>query len=180
LLATAFVWQAWRPLPLWQMLAWCNWCLPMGLLAALLPILLIPLLESSVGRRLHGLRVIRDNVESLLAPLLGHLRGPEMLALSVLAGFSEEVFFRGVLQQEIGLLPSSLVFGLLHTVSLPYMLWAALVGLYLGWVLQLTQSLWVPIAAHSVIDLVGLCYIRFVVVPRCAVSRSVQGSSASC
>ena len=62
--------------------------------------------------------------------------------------------------------PASLIFGLLHAVSLPYMVWATLMGAYLGWLLQFTQNLWVPIMTHTLIDLVGLWYIRLVAVPR--------------
>jgi hypothetical protein len=135
---------------------------------------MIPLLESPLSRRLYWLRVFRDNITSLLAPFLRQLRWPEVLILAFLAGLSEEVFFRGVLQQEIGLGPASFAFGLLHFVSLPYMVWATLTGLYLGWLLQLTQNLWVPILAHTVVDVVGLCYIRVVVAPRRIPSLPLQ------
>jgi hypothetical protein len=105
-------------------------------------------------------------VTTLLAGLLGHLRWWEMVALSCLAGLSEEVFFRGILQPEIGLALASLVFGLLHAISLPYVVWATLMGGYLGCLLQLTQHLWVPIITHTLVDLVGLWYIRLVAARR--------------
>jgi membrane protease YdiL (CAAX protease family) len=174
LLGVAWLWQVWRPLGLWQALHWTYWVLPVGGLAALPPLLTIPLLESSLGRRWRWLGVFRDNVRSFLAPFLGHLRWSEMLALACLAGLSEEVFFRGVLQQEIGLLPASLAFGLLHTLSLPYMVWATLTGLYLGWLWHWTQNLWVPILTHTVVDFVGLGYIRLVVEPRRLACRASQ------
>ncbi len=166
LLSLALLWQAWRPFGLWQTLGWRAWVLPLGVVAALPPLLLILLLESARSRRWRWVRIFHDNLASVLAPLLGHLRWHEMLALSCLAGLSEEVFFRGVLQQAIGLVPSALIFGLLHTLSLPYLVWATLTGLYLGALMQATGNLWVPILTHTLIDLVGLGYLRGVVAPR--------------
>jgi membrane protease YdiL (CAAX protease family) len=164
LLLAAWLWQMCFPLGLWQALRWSYWILPLGMVAALPPLLLILVLESSLNWR--WLCVFRDNVHAFLAPLLGRLQWSEMLALAGLAGLSEEVFFRGVLQQKMGLVPASLVFGVLHALSLPYMIWATLTGLYLGWLLLVTQTLWVPIVTHTVIDFMGLLYIRLVVVPR--------------
>lgn len=172
LLLAAVLWQVWFPLGLWQLLGWSTWCLPLGLLSALPPLLMIPLLESSIEWR--WLRVFRNHVRVLLLPLFGHLGWSEILALAYLAGLSEEVFFRGMLQQSIGLIPTSLAFGILHAVSIPYMVWATLTGLYLGWLLQATQNLWVPIFAHTVIDLVGLVYIRLIVASRYGTAGSVM------
>ena len=176
LLALAFTWQAFRPVQLLPRLTWSFGWLSIGLVAALLPLLMIPLLESSVAQRWIGLRDLRDNVDALLAPLLGDLGCFEMVALAVLAGLSEEVFFRGVLQQEIGLLAASLLFGLLHPASIAYMVWAAAVGLYLGYLMHLTQNLWPSIVAHMVIDVVGLCYLRLVAARRCDTSQESMDS----
>lgn len=167
LLGLAYVWQALRPVQLMPWLRWSYRWLPAGLAAAVLPLMMIPLLETSAARRWVGLRSLRDNVESLLAPLFGDLGWFEILMLAALAGLSEEIFFRGILQQEIGLPAASLAFGLLHTVSVSYVIWAAVVGLYLGYLVDLTHSLWPSILAHIVIDFVGLCYLRLIVAPRC-------------
>jgi membrane protease YdiL (CAAX protease family) len=40
------------------------------------------------------------------------------------------------------------------------------VGAYLGYLAQWSGNLWLPIVAHSVIDLIGLCYIRYIVAAR--------------
>ncbi|MGQ4809561.1 hypothetical protein NKDENANG_02979 [Candidatus Entotheonellaceae bacterium PAL068K] len=140
LLGLAALWQAWHPLGVRQALGWTVWCLPMSLLAALPPVLLLPVVESPLGRRLPWLRQLRDQVISLMVPLLGRVRWVEMLALAFLAGLLEEGFFRGVLQREMGLIPASLVFGLMHAVSVPYMMWASLMGGYLGWLFHITHK----------------------------------------
>lgn len=135
------------------------------MLAAMPPLLVIPLLEWRVARYMPGLRGLRQSIHLVLAPLVGRMRFAEVLVLSALAGVSEEVFFRGVLQREIGVILASLIFGLFHAVSLPYVLWATAVGGYLGCLAQWHGNLSAPIVAHTMIDIVGLLYIRHVVAP---------------
>lgn len=167
LLGLVGAWQVVRRGQLMPLLSWSFCWLPVGLLATVLPLLMIPLLELPVARRWIGLRCLHDNVESVLVPLFGKLGWFDIVMLSTLAGVSEEVFFRGMLQQEMGLLVASVAFGLLHTVSVPYMIWATIVGLYLGYLVNVTHNLWPAIVAHLAIDVVGLCYLRFIVAPRC-------------
>lgn len=162
LLTIALAWEHWRHLGLWQMLHWSFWCLPWSLLAAFPSMLLLLLLESPWRQRVRWLREFREQVTTVFTPILQQLRWPEIVLLSGLAGLSEEVFFRGIVQQEIGLELASLVFGLLHAVSLPYMVWATLMGGYLGWLLQLSQNLWLPILVHAIVDMLGLWYIHLI------------------
>jgi membrane protease YdiL (CAAX protease family) len=167
LLAVAIGWDAWRQLDLLASLTtWSLADVSLGMLAAMPPLLVIPLLEWRVDRHMPGLRGLRQSIHLVLAPLVGRMCLAEVLAISALAGVSEEVFFRGVLQREIGVLLASLIFGLFHAVSLPYVLWAAAVGGYLGCLAQWHGNLSVPIVVHTMIDFVGLLYIRHVVVPR--------------
>jgi len=85
----------------------------------------------------------------------------------VLAGFTaacgEEVFFRGFLQQTLGLLAASLLFMLAHfgkkdirVVSL----WSIFQGLYLGLFFAWSKNLAVPMIAHGLFDLGGMIYFR--------------------
>jgi uncharacterized protein len=167
LLAVAMGWDAWRQLGLRASLtAWSLADVSLGMLAAMPPLLVIPLLEWRVDRYMPGLRGLRQSIDLVLAPLVGRMRFVEALAISALAGVSEEVFFRGVLQREIGVILASLIFGLFHAVSLPYVLWAAAVGGYLGYWAQWHGNLNAPIVAHTMIDIVGLLYIRHVVAAR--------------
>jgi membrane protease YdiL (CAAX protease family) len=160
LLAAALEWEYWRHVGLWQVWRWSLWCVPWSVLAALPSVVLIGLLESPLRQRVRWLQEFREHMTTSFAAFLGALRWPEMVILSGLAGFSEEVFFRGILQQEIGAVYASLVFGMLHAISLPYIVWATLMGGYLGWLLQVTQTLWVPILTHTIVDIIGLWYIR--------------------
>jgi len=167
LLAVAMGWDVWRQLGLWASLTtWSLADVSLGMLAAMPPLLVIVLLELRVDRYMPGLQGLRQSIHLVLAPLVGRIRFAEALAISALAGVSEEVFFRGVLQREIGVLLASVIFGLFHAISPPYVLWAAAMGGYLGWLAQWHGNLSVPIVAHTMIDIVGLLYIRHVVAPR--------------
>jgi hypothetical protein len=56
------------------------------------------------------------------------------------------------------------LFGFFHCPTrryLPYCFWAASAGLFLGWLLLTFNSLWTPILAHGLSNLVVLLYLRF-------------------
>jgi uncharacterized protein len=57
------------------------------------------------------------------------------------------------------LVGASMVFGLLHAVTITYAVLAALVGAYLGWLALATDSLVGPIIAHSLYDFLALVYL---------------------
>ena len=86
------------------------------------------------------------------------------LGLSVSAGVCEELLFRGFIIGALGdslgvivsLLLSSLLFGLCHV----YQGWmnvlrTSIIGLILGLIFTLTESLWVVIALHALVDIYG-------------------------
>ena len=90
-----------------------------------------------------------------------------MALVSSIAGFGEELLFRGVLQPlasswfgvPIGFVLASVVFGLLHSVTPTYAVLATLVGAYFGWLFLATNNLLCPILTHSVYDFVALVYL---------------------
>jgi uncharacterized protein len=113
----------------------------------------------------------RPLVTEFLGPLLAGCRWHELLALALLAGLSEELLFRGVLQPWIaagwgetaGLVGSNLIFGLAHIITPTYALVAGLVGVYLGLLLELEgeANLLIPITTHAVYD-----FLAFLIVVR--------------
>ena len=120
----------------------------------------LPLITAPWARRmliLRGLRRAWDWLESGLGPSLGI---PEVLVLALCSAVSEEIFFRGVLQREVGIVAASAVFGLLHPLGVAYVLWAATVGAGFGLLFVLTGSLAAPAAAHGIYNLVALVYLR--------------------
>jgi CAAX protease family protein len=102
-----------------------------------------------------------------LGPLLAGRSVLELGALAVLAGVSEEILFRGVLQAGLGrILPevlalglASALFGLVHFVTREYALLAGVMGLYLGTLFLLQGSLLAPIVSHALYDFVALVYV---------------------
>ena len=99
-----------------------------------------------------------------LRPIAAGLSLTGVAVLAVLSAVGEELFFRGLLQPWIGLVPQALLFGLAH--QLPgrsrwvWVGWATLVGLALGAMFQLTGSLAGPLAAHALINGLNLAYLK--------------------
>lgn len=101
-----------------------------------------------------------------VGPLFSGLKFSDIVILAAASGFCEEVFFRGVVQSQLGFLPTSVLFGFFHCPSprhLSYGLWALSAGLLLGWLRDWTGSLWVPIIAHSVSNLIAIAGLRYMV-----------------
>ena len=96
------------------------------------------------------LYVIAEHLENLVA--WETLRAWDVVFIALLAAFGEELLFRGALQPLIGLVPAALIFGLLHATSLPHIVLASLLGLWLGLLYQWSGSLWPPIVAHLALD----------------------------
>ncbi|WP_414569579.1 CPBP family intramembrane glutamic endopeptidase [Nostoc sp. CCY 9925] len=100
----------------------------------------------------------RKSADFYLEVVLKPLALPDLIWLGLLPGLSEELLFRGVMLPALGLndlavIVSSLCFGVLHlsgSQQWPYVVWATVVGMILGYSALLTGNLLVPIAAHIV------------------------------
>jgi len=117
----------------------------------------------------HGLRrrwpSSREIVflEEEVFPLFRGASIGELALLAAVAGIGEEVFFRGVLQEEIGVLLASLLFGLAHGPTRSLMglaAWAFSMGLGLGWLYRWSGTLMLPMLVHALYDLAALLYVR--------------------
>jgi membrane protease YdiL (CAAX protease family) len=114
-----------------------------------------------------ALRRLTTLVEQELGPFLGALSIFELGVLAAVAGFSEEVLFRGVLLPALsrelsltgGLLASTVLFGLVHFASRTYAVVAGLMGLYLGILFLLSGGLVAPILSHALYDFAALVVI---------------------
>jgi hypothetical protein len=122
---------------------------------------LLTSLDLSFMRRIH------EKLEGL-KELIVSLTLTERVYLSVVAGFSEELFFRGVLQSSWGIVIVSFIFGALHAITLGYFLLATAIGFFLGWLLQYSGNLMVPMAVHALYDIFALTLlVRLYRSPRC-------------
>jgi membrane protease YdiL (CAAX protease family) len=150
--------------PAWEALDWTAAAGLLGVLWALPMLVALVFLRQvrwgTVGR-------LNDAVDGLLTPLVGGLAVWQFAVISAVAGFGEELVFRGVMQQALGKwlnIPwaiglTSLVFGLAHFITPLYGLLAAAVSVYLGWLLVTYENLVVPVVAHGVYDFVALVYV---------------------
>jgi membrane protease YdiL (CAAX protease family) len=99
-------------------------------------------------------------LEARLSQALGPLSSSEALALALLSGFAEELFFRGAVQGTLGLVAATILFGLLH--SGPgkelrlWTLFALLAGGILGLLMQWRGNLLGPVAGHFLVNAVNL------------------------
>lgn len=139
-----------------------------GLLATLPLLILFFVLQQLPYKALQKIRYL---LLETLGPRLYRQHWTDLLILASIAGFSEEMLFRGVLQPWLenawnmtaGLVASNLIFALVHAVTPLYALLAMLVGLYLGLCLDYggERNLLVPMVIHSLYD-----FVAFVVILR--------------
>jgi membrane protease YdiL (CAAX protease family) len=98
-----------------------------------------------------------------LAEMIGPIPTKEAVLLALVSGCAEELLFRGALFAHLGLLGTTLLFGLVHVLPRPslwvYPLFATLAGLLLGILRDGTGSLWPPILAHVVVNAVNLAWL---------------------
>ena len=108
----------------------------------------------SWARRLHA----------ELRPVARELTGARILVLAGFSSLGEELLFRGLLAPWLGVLGSSVLFGLAHQIKGPsrwvWAGWATFVGLAFGSLFALTGSLVGPLVAHAVINAMNLAYLR--------------------
>ncbi|ARV58748.1 abortive phage infection protein [Nostocales cyanobacterium HT-58-2] len=105
----------------------------------------------------------RRSANYYLEMVLQPLALPDLIWLGLLPGLSEELLFRGVMLPAFGydhsaIIISSVCFGILHlsgSQQWPYVIWASIVGLLLGYGALLSGNLLVPIVAHIVTNLIS-------------------------
>jgi uncharacterized protein len=136
----------------------------LGIVAAVPPLLG---LRWTLTTGMTSVRRLVALVVEQVGPLLAPLSPLELVLLAALAGFAEEILFRGVMQAGLArvlpeggaLVVASAAFGLVHFITPTYAVFAGLAGLYLGGLFLLQGSLTAPIVAHAVYDVVALNYV---------------------
>lgn len=105
----------------------------------------------------------RKSADYYLEVVLKPLVLLDLIWLGLLPGLSEELLFRGVMLPGLGMnhfavILSSLCFGVLHlsgSQQWSYVIWATVVGLFLGYSALLSGNLLVPIVAHVLTNLLS-------------------------
>ncbi|MFU8787383.1 MAG: lysostaphin resistance A-like protein [Methylobacter sp.] len=105
---------------------------------------------------------IRDILFQTLGAALQRYHWADLLVLAAVAGISEEILFRGVVQPWIevswgmaaGLIATNVIFGLAHAVTPLYAILATLVGIYLSLSMDYdgNRNLFLPIIIHGLYD----------------------------
>ncbi len=101
-------------------------------------------------------RGFREAVDPVARQLFGSADLTALVLVSLMAGFAEELFFRGVLQNLVGLVPAAALFALAHC-GLRRELWAygltaLLLGMALGLAYRWAEGLVLPMTAHFLYD----------------------------
>ncbi|OEU09927.1 Abi-domain-containing protein, partial [Fragilariopsis cylindrus CCMP1102] len=144
------------------------WSLPLGALGVALDVV-----EDKFPALQDVTKATQSSVLSLLGgtfrPIIGTITA---LALGVAAGLGEEMLFRGVLQNELGIRIgsdyiavgiASIIFGALHAVTPLYAGLAGLASVYFGWLYLATGNLAIPIVTHAFYDWAALLYAHWTV-----------------
>ncbi len=118
----------------------------LGLLAAVATV--------SLGLLFYLLVPIMRQISDELAPtLVDGTDKTSFVLISVFSGIGEEMFFRGAVQPEFGLVVAALAFGLVHIGPdrryLVWTAWAILAGFLFGFLYELTGGLLAPVVAHA-------------------------------
>lgn len=112
-----------------------------------------------------GMRTIPsvERASGEIAGLLGPLTTREALWLAVFSGVGEELLFRGALWPHLGLLGTTLLFGLVHILPRRslwwYPLFAAGAGLLLGILRDASGSVFPPMLAHITVNGLNLWWL---------------------
>ncbi len=154
----------WNDLRWIELLRW-EWADVVRGLLAVVPLALV--LWISLVVPWAPFRSIRDVLVRVLGPSLAECSLVDLALLALLAGTSEEILFRGAIQNAVsgwGLIPAlmftNLLFGVCHAMTRAYFVIAAAAGLYLSWVAGFERPNLVPaMITHSVYDFLALCVV---------------------
>lgn len=123
----------------------------------------------TVGKRIPMFNDLRKMSEEFLVPLMAKLNVFDMLFLSLVSGFCEEVLFRGIIQAQLGIAAASVLFGIFHDPTFRqkgYVLLASAAGLALGYLYQSTGNLWSSITAHALHNAISMILLRYFIKPK--------------
>lgn len=100
----------------------------------------------------HVVPTLRRLADELAPVLVDGSSRSDLVLLAVFSGIGEEVFFRGAVQPEFGIVIASLAFGLLHVGPdrrfLIWTAWAVAAGFLFGALFEITGGIVAPVVAH--------------------------------
>ncbi len=103
-------------------------------------------------------------MEKEIYPIFARVSLLEIIGIALFSGVCEELFFRGVLMTEFGVLISSIAFGGMHTLGRGTAflgVWSSFIGMYFAIVYKATGNLFIPMVAHTFNNFMAVSYIRY-------------------
>jgi membrane protease YdiL (CAAX protease family) len=134
-----------------------------GTAAASIPFALFVFSLSEKAKTIPLISSVRKAVRGEMRAIFASTTLIDISLISLMAGFAEELLFRGVVQAKWGLLAASILFGLLHAVTPAYAMVATAIGFYIGLLYHVFPSLLIPIEMHCIYDFGALIYLRYFV-----------------
>ena len=118
----------------------------------------------AVTRKLARRAAWARELHAALRPAVEGAGDASLFAVAVASSVGEELLFRGLLVQVVGVVVASLLFGVLHQIRgsarWGWMALATAIGLLFAVIFRATGSLLGPIAAHALINGANLRYLR--------------------
>lgn len=171
LLFTATIWMVVAGLPIANWFNFSRTSFTAGL-AAGLTITIFDFFLLYLSNRLYKsvfvLRSMRDLVYQEMCPLFSRLSTFQIVFLALSSGLAEEIFFRGVMEEKLGMFTTNFCFALAHFPRFyyfPYAVWAGAIGFLMSYLKLKTGTLYAPIICHTVINLFSLTVITRLKVP---------------
>jgi hypothetical protein len=106
------------------------------------------------------LRVAYDEISIIVK----NVNTPGIILIALLSGITEEIFFRGFLQQATGIVVASVAFGMVHIgnrKTIYYGIYAIFIGFYLGGLFIYTANLWTPIVVHVLNNAIAIPFMKW-------------------
>lgn len=132
-----------------------------GTCGSVLPFVFFLFTVSEKSKKIPLIGSLRKTVTTDVKKIFMNAKLSDLAVISLLAGIAEEVLFRGVLQVKFGITAASIIFGLIHCVSVAYVIITIIMGFYIGLLYKLSGSLLVPIQLHFIYDLCALVYLIY-------------------
>lgn len=143
------------------------WSMRDAVIGALAALPLIALFLSMLRWPIGPLIKVKEFCEGEIVPLFQKSYWSELALISLSAGVGEEMLFRGVLQATLtdwlgvglGVSLASFLFGVLHPISISYIIIAGFLGVYLGGLWIFNGNLLTVMVTHAVYDFIALGYL---------------------
>lgn len=134
-----------------------------GIVATILLILINLLFIFVLPRYIKLLRPLKEAYEEVCG-MVYDLNIFLALPIAIISGFAEELLFRGVIQQLLGIIIASIIFGICHIgnkKTLPYGIYTIFIGFYLGYLFIYTGNLLAPIIVHTINNAIAIPIMHF-------------------